>query len=265
MEVLKAFNSITNKSDKLDFIRSNKVQILKEKKAMPKLADALSFDFAKGAELKMLPTPFNDNEVVIVGNSVGFMDSHKDVSMMGSWTKTVAERGAIVPIIKDHIYKVDNIFAENKGAFVSQVNISELGYSKEGMTEVLGCIIAPDADMFDKYQKGLIKQHSVGLQYIKLDLAVNDPSDEEGYKVWQSNIDKVINREMAEDEGFFFPIFEQKLIEFSAVVFGSNPYTPAFTNTEKSLENDEPLQDTQKEVKPIEQERGNEFLKYLIQ
>jgi len=129
------------------------------------------------------------------------------------------------------------------------------------MTKVLGCIIAPDSDILEKYQKGLIKQHSVGLQYIKLDLAVNDPNDDEGYKVWQANIDKVINREMAEDEGFFFPIFEQKLIEFSAVVFGSNPYTPAFTNT-KSLENNEPSNDTQKEVKPIEQ--GNEFLKHLI-
>jgi len=262
MEVLKAFQALTNKSEKLDFIRGNRAQLLKEKKAMPKLADALSFDFAKGAELKMLPNAFNDDEVVIIGNSVGFMDSHKDVSMLGSWTKTVAERGGVVPIIKDHIYKVDNIFAENKGAFVSSVNISELGYQKSGMTEVLGAIIKPNTEMLEKYQKGLIKQHSVGLQYIKIDLAVNDSNDEEGYKVWLANIDKVINREMAEEEGFFFPVFEQKLIEFSAVVFGSNPYTPAFTNNKESLENIEPSKDTQKLVKPIDTD--NEFLRNLI-
>jgi len=262
MEVLKAFQALTNKSDKIDFIRGNRAQLLKEKKAMPKLADALSFDFAKGVELKMLPNAFNDDEVVIIGNSVGFMDSHKDVSMAGSWTKTVAERGGVVPIIKDHVYKVDNIYAENMGAFVSQVNIAELGYQKSGMTEVLGAIIKPNAEMLDKYQKGLIKQHSVGLQYIKIDLAVNDSNDEEGYKVWLANIDKVINREMAEEEGFFFPVFEQKLIEFSAVVFGSNPYTPAFTNNKESLENNEPSKDTQKVVKPID--TGNEFLRNLI-
>jgi len=262
MEVLKSLNSITNKSEKIAFIKGNRKQILKEKKAMPKLADALSFDIAKDGSFKMLPNTFNDNEVVIIGNSVGFMDSHKDVSMSGSWAKTVAERGGVVPIIKDHVYKVDNIFAENKGAFISQVDISELGYGKAGMTEVLGCIIAPDEDMLEKYQKGLIKQHSVGLQYIKLDLAVNDPEDEAGYKVWVANIDKVINRELAEEEGYFFPVFEQKLIEFSAVVFGSNPYTPAFTNNEKSLENNEPSKDTLK-VEPVETERGNDFFKHL--
>jgi len=261
MEVLKAFQALTNKSEKLDFIRGNRAQLLKEKKSMPKLADALSFDFAKDATLKLMPS-MSDGQVAIVGNSVGFMDSHKDVSMLGSWTKTVKERGNDVPIIKDHVYKVDNIYAENMGAFVSQVNIAELGYNKSGMTEVLGAIIKPNAEMLEKYQKGLIKQHSVGLQYIKIDLAVNDSNDEEGYKVWLANIDKVINREMAEDEGFFFPVFEQKLIEFSAVVFGSNPYTPAFTNT-KSLENDEPLKNTREEVKPMNQ--GSEFLKHLIQ
>lgn len=251
MEVLKSLNSIANKSEKIAFIKENRKQILKEKKAFPKFGDALSFDFAQKANSLKMSEMLNDGEIAIVGNSVGFMDSHSDVSMSGSWTKTVQERGNLVPIIKDHDYKVDNIFAENKGAFVSTVSIREVGYEKEGMTEVLGAIIKPNDEMLEKYQKGLIKQHSVGLQYIKIGLAVNDPNDEEGYKEWVANIDKVINREVAEKEGFFFPVYEQKLIEFSAVVFGSNPYTPAFTNNNKSLENSEPLQDTLK-VKPID-------------
>ena len=260
MEVLKSLNSIANKSEKIAFLKENRKQILKEKKAFPKLSDSQSFDFVSKSSTINIDKALNEGEIVIIGNSVGFMDSHSDVSMSGSWTKTVQERGNLVPIIKDHDYKVDNIFAENKGVFVSSVSIKELGYDKEGLTEVLGAIIKPDNEMLEKYLKGLVKQHSVGLQYVKINLAVNDPNDEEGYKEWVANIDKVINREKAESEGFFFPVYEQKLIEISAVVFGSNPYTPAITNNNKSLENGEPLQDTQKEVKPIEQ---IEFFKNL--
>ena len=49
-------------------------------------------------------------------------------------------------------------------------------------------------------------------------------ADEEGYKIWQANIDKVINREMAEDEGFFFPIFEK--LPFSWLMRGETVLLP---------------------------------------
>ena len=88
------------------------------------------------------------------------------------------------------------------------------------------------------YEKGLIKQHSIGLRYVKLDLAINDKDEKEAFKVWEKYIGQIINRERAEEKGYFFPVIEQKLIEISAVVFGSNPYTPTLDN--KSLENDEP-------------------------
>ena len=151
------------------------------------------------------------------------------------------------------------MFAKNLGAYVLEMPILELGYDKFGDTEVLAAKIKPNKEMYEKYSNGIITQHSVGLQYVKLEMAVNNEQDEEGYKNWKAYIDSVINREMAEEKGYFFPIQEQKLIEISAVVFGSNAYTPAYTEN-KSLVTTEPLQDTQKENEP----KQNNFYKYLI-
>lgn len=263
--ILKELHSIESKSDRLKFISEKGVrkELISEKKSMPKTSDSIVYYPTAYNTIKYVPSgiELGEGEVYIVGNSIGFMDSHEDVSMRGSWTKTVQERGNRVPILKDHSYKVDSAFAENLGVFVSEVPIIQLGYKMEGGTEVLGAKIKPDDEMYEKYAKGIVKEHSVGLQYIKLGMAINDEKDEEGYKEWISNIDKVINRELAEERGYFFPVYEQKLIEFSAVVFGSNPYTPAFTNTDKSLDSSEPSDDTQKVKEPIQS--GIEFFKNL--
>lgn len=263
--ILKELHSIESKADKLKFIceKGTRAEIIREKKAMPKNSDNLLYYPSAFNSIKYAPQGVNikDGQVMIVGNSCGIMDSHDDVSMLGSWTKTVKERGNIVPILKDHNYTVDSAFAKNLGASIQTVPILQIGYEKQGSTEVVTALIEPDKEMLYKYENGIIKEHSVGLQYIKIGFAVNDESEEEGYKEWIASIDKVINRERAEELGYFFPIYEQKLIEFSAVVFGSNPYTPAFTNTKESLETIEPLENTP-EVKPIHQ--GNEFLKHLI-
>jgi len=73
---------------------------------------------------------------------------------------------------------------------------------------------------------GSINQHSVGMQYVKIDLAVNDPEEEEEYATWNKYKDEVINLEKAEEQGFFWAVTEAKLIEISCVIAGSNELTP---------------------------------------
>lgn len=251
--ILKTLADIETKKERLNFLKQNKREILKAKKAMIKTTDSIALKYvATNLPTTKAAIELGDGEVMIVGNSVGFMDSHLDVSLSGSWTKTVQEKGSSVPILKDHVYTVDSMFAENLGAFVTELNITDLGYNKIGTTEVLAAKIRPEKEMYEKYTKGIIKQHSVGLQYVKLALAVNDEEDEEGYKEWVKNIDKVINREMAEEYGYFYPIYEQKLIEISAVVFGSNGYTPAFTDkTEQITQENEAVEDTSQDKESI--------------
>lgn len=100
--------------------------------------------------------------------------------------------------------------------------------------------------IFELYKSGLVTQHSIGLQYVKIDLAVN--SDDEDMKaerkLWNKYIDSVINRKAVEERGYFWYVSEIKVFENSAVLFGSNDLTPTL-----EVGKNEPLQDTQDEEK----------------
>jgi len=91
--------------------------------------------------------------------------------------------------------------------------------------------------MFNMYNAEGVNQHSIGLQYVNIMLAVNDPEDKEHYKNWTANIDLAINKEKAIDNGFFFLVKEYKLIENSAVLFGANELTPTLEVTKLDYDN----------------------------
>jgi len=258
MEIIKSLYEINDKQDKLSFLLQNKGEIKKAKMDMVKTFATVQsvFNVKSASTSKALNVELAQDEFFIVGNSIGFFDSHKDVSMKGSWNKTVQERGNRIPIIKDHRMIVDNLFAKNLGTSIQNITIRDLGFDVDGETEVVGAKIGDlDPYMLEKYSSGQITEHSVGLRYVQLRLAVNDPDSEDEFKVWTENIDKVINRQDAEDNGYFWPVFEQKLIEISAVVLGSNPFTPALKSLDK-----EPQKSTQVSEPTY---RGYEFLSKL--
>ncbi|NQZ74656.1 MAG: hypothetical protein HRT61_00845 [Ekhidna sp.] len=252
--ILKEYQSIGNHQDRLNFALENKRELIAAKRDFDHTSKAFttSPQLLKHLETAIKAEPDQDGVYKIVGNAIGFLDGHDDVSMKGSFTKTVKETGKRVKILRDHGRGIDSIIAVNKGLFIEDVDIETLGFQVMGKTEVVGARILPkyDPKIAEMYADGVIDQHSVGIQYVKLDLAVNDPYQEEEYKIWQATIDQVINREEAIERGFYFPIFEQKLKEISAVVFGSNPYTPTMDN--KSLASDEPSNDTQPKDEPTE-------------
>ena len=88
--------------------------------------------------------------------------------------------------------------------------------------------------IYGQYLSNEIDQHSVGMYYINLDLAVNDPEMKAEYSTWNKIIDKLGNKEKAEEEGFFWAVKEAKLIETSAVLAGSNELTPTMPNIEST-------------------------------
>jgi hypothetical protein len=83
-----------------------------------------------------------------------------------------------------------------------------------------------NATMFEQYKDDQVDQHSVGMMYVKMELAVNDPEYKEEFAEWNKHIDNLGNKEEAEKEGMFWAVYEAKLIEISAVLAGSNPITP---------------------------------------
>ena len=98
--------------------------------------------------------------------------------------------------------------------------------------------------IFDEYKQGSINQHSVGMYYVKMDLAINDKSFEAENIVWNEYIGSIGNKQQAIDQGYFWAVKEAKLIEISAVLEGSNVLTPTI--------------DAKNNIEPVETTHANE-------
>jgi len=240
-EVLKGLYEIKDRADKLSYLIQRKGEILHEKKIMPKnnVGVIVKSDMLITPEYDVSSLELGEGEVFVVSNAVNFFDSHSDVSLRGSWNKTVADKGNRIPQLKDHKQLSTGIYAKNLESLVIDMPIKALGYNMAGNTQVLAYKIKPyeQSDLI-KYQDGTYNQHSAGLRYKEIWLGINDESDEDSYKLYHSQINNIINREEVEQNGFYFGVVQQEAIENSLVVFGSNPLTPAFTN--KSLDAEPP-------------------------
>ena len=182
----------------------------------------------------------------IVGNTYNYLDSHGDVHVKGCFTKSIKERLNKVFHLSDHEYKLTAKIGEPTAIYEKDIAWKELGVNKNGMTTAL--MMDTDihkeynAKIFNAYKKGQIDQHSVGMVYIKIDLAANtnDIEHVEEKALWDSLINDIANKNEAEEVGYFWVVKECKLLEISAVLAGSNPITPTLEN--KSIE---PSADTQ--------------------
>jgi len=128
------------------------------------------------------------------------LDSDNDIIRRGAFTKSIKERGPgstsnrQIAFLRYHnwempIGKFLELSEDEKGLFA----VGELGNSTLG------------ADALADYQDGIIKEHSIGFQYIKDKVKfIDDPGLE---------------------TGGYYEITEVKLWEGSAVTFGANEFT----------------------------------------
>jgi hypothetical protein len=176
----------------------------------------------------------------IVGNTYMWMDSHDDVHSKGVFSKSIKERQNSIFHLHDHKFEITAKVGEPTKVYEKELLWSDFGIDKAGSTTALlmDSEIYKDYNdkIFNEYKSGRINQHSVGMQYVKIDLAINDDEYEEEYKVWQDNIESIGNKELAEDKGYFWLVREAKLIEISAVLLGSNSLTPTLENKQADLE-----------------------------
>ena len=179
-------------------------------------------------------------ERTVIGNTYLWMDSHGDVHSKGCFAKTIKERSESVFHLHDHEFKITSKVGNPIKIYEESIKWKDLGVNKSGDTEALfmdtEIIKSYNSQIFEEYKTGKINQHSVGMQYVKIDLAVNDEEYEDEYKVWKDNIDNIGNKDYAEEKGYFWLVREAKLIEISAVLLGSNELTPTLQADNKSLE-----------------------------
>ncbi len=233
-----------NKDELIDFLVENKSSLMAQKKGEPKHADAMSVLYYDSKdETVKANNPFEPNEdinkVKVVINTSNIMDSHDDVHIKGLWNKSLKENKLIMHL-QEHKMAFDKIISDGKDlkAFVKTMTWKELGFKFEGETQALifDSTIKQSRNpfMFDQYAKGFVKNHSVGMRYIKMELAINNEGYDKEFEVWEKYIDSIANKDLAEEKGFFWAIKEAKIIEGSAVPIGSNTATPTLDNNMKN-------------------------------
>lgn len=226
--------------DLFKFLLENKDALIAQKKSMIKRTDPVSsspvlFNIKGDKAIKVasgsgIAADAVSVRVKVVANTAYWMDSQYDVLLPDCWKNSIKQRKGLIPHLHDHIHEIGAEVGDVADIYSLEMSLTDLGQSSPGKTQ---CLIfetdikkAYNENVFNKYKAGRIKQHSIGLQYVKMSLAINDQDSEKEFDFWNKHVKNVINRDTAEEAGFFFVIEEIKLLENSAVLFGSNELTP---------------------------------------
>lgn len=230
--------SFSNKADRNDWLVENKSLIIAEKKASMKEADAVGVTpgivgVGKDGVEKALPTgtlPADVDKIraKLVINTTNVIDSHMDCHIPGLWKKTISEQSEYY-LTQEHRLSFDKVITEEVKCFTYKMSWASIGAPFKGSTEALmfdAVIGSRNEYMKGQYAKGYVKNHSVGMRYVKIYMCINDERYPEYKAMWDKYIGEVHNREAADESGYFWAVTEAKIVEGSAVVRGSNIWTP---------------------------------------
>ena len=240
-----------------DFLVANKSTIIAAKKAITKHADSVvgmpvfdeSLFTTKEESTSKDP---NRLQIKVVINTTNFLDSHGDVHMPGLWTKSLQENSNIL-FLQEHALSFKTILAKKADlkAYTKGYLWTDLGYNVGGKTEALvfEALLKREKnpEMFNLYESKEVDNHSVGMRYTKVLLAINNKDYANEFEIWEKYIDQVVNKQAAEDKGFMWVVKEAQVIEGSAVPLGSNRITPTLSTSQK---NDEPGESTHNTIEP---------------
>lgn len=246
----------------LTYLRENKEDLIYQKKSEFKRADSFCANVVQLKDGVTNKSQNLDEDVIKVRpiiNTTLYRDSHKDVHINGLWKKSLSENKRIKHL-QEHEMAFNKVIADKDDlkAFTKLYNWRDLGYDVDGKTEALvfdsTVRKSRNPDMFKEYKDGNVDNHSVGMYYVKLSLAIDsdDEDDKVEKAVYDKHIEDIANKEEVKKDKYFWAVYEAKVIEGSAVPMGSNPITPTLEADTKSLLDDqeEPV-DTAPELKGI--------------
>jgi hypothetical protein len=229
------------------FLIENKTALINQKKMLIKQTDAVSCKYSflvvdgsgKIAEKSLKEITETESEgnknyvdVKVIANTANWFDSQGDVLLTDSCKRSLKDRKGMIPHLHDHIHRIDEQVGDVQKIYTQEILLSELGINKPGSTQVLifETRIRKDYNekVYNLYKNGKVQQHSIGLQYVSggIEMAINDSEYEKENLFWEKYINLVINRDEAEESGYMWIVSEYKLLENSAVLFGSNILTP---------------------------------------
>lgn len=258
--------SLTGKA-KYDFLIANKSAFIAQKK-MPHWADELAAPVETSEITKTVTTKADDGtdvtetiaapgtvEVKFFANTCMYWDSQADVLLIDSSKRTLNNNKDLIQHLHDHIQKTDAIIGDMEDITLPYVAWRTLGVNIDGQAQVIYChsIVREvyNEKLYNLYKNKRIKQHSIGLQYVQIALAIADPDYKEEYALWLKWIDQIANKEDVIAAGYFWAVAEIKLIEVSAVLYGANSLTgvdETITDEDDSEEKSHSLLATQEAV-----------------
>lgn len=229
-----------------DFLIANKSVLIAQKKYNIKHSDAFRLSNYtvndKGEVSKAAAPPSETADTIKVTsliNTTFWMDSHKDVHVDGLWKKSLSENKSLY-LLQEHSMTFKGIITDDVTAFTKRYSWKSLGVDAEGETEALVFVSnipkSRNEFMFNEYRLNRVKNHSVGMRYVKIEMAINDEDYKEEFAVWNKWYDKIANKQEANDSGFFWAVTEAKAVEGSAVPIGSNKITPTLEVKTDTLE-----------------------------
>jgi len=137
-------------------------------------------------------------EVAMYLSKFDVLDSDKDIIKKGAFARSLKDRGVDSPSNRKIAFLRHHDWQQQIGKWL-KLEEDDLGLFAVGKlgTSTMG------EDALRDYEEGIIKEHSIGFQYMT------------------DNVRKVDNT----DGSFHYEIFEVKLYEGSAVTFGANEFT----------------------------------------
>jgi hypothetical protein len=272
---------LPTKGELFAYLRKNADKIIGLKKAFPTTSDDLDFGYSitqatKTATTKDASTGTEDEQIVdgelpvdIISNMSGWCDSHMDVMIKDSWNKSINDVGAsgqkLIYHLKNHgtfyQYTTDAIIGKNPNLFVKMVDLTQFAFVsdiKKAQALMMSSTVCKDYDekAYYLYRDKQIKQHSIGLQYIKIYLCIDstEPEDAMYKENWDKYYPQVINKDKVDSKGYFWAVTECRILEVSAVLFGSNELTPV-DSTGKSTPF-QPSKDTEEKPQETKEKSG---------
>lgn len=257
-----------------EWLIANKNTLIAQKKGAVKLADGvfsqiyylLDRDEKTQWKADAIPNDAKKISVVSIINTTKLFDSHGDVHIDGLWSKSLKETKNNY-LVKEHNFTFDGIISDDVKASTQDISWKDLGYDYEGKTQALIYTSNIDATdktgMFDRYKANKVNQHSVGMRYVKLQLAVDNKKYPDEQKTWKDYYDMIANKADVDKAGYFWAVTEAKNIEGSAVVKGSNFVTPTASVQEAKDEPGNPTHEPFKTLKfpdPV----GNKLFKLKL-
>ena len=259
------------KMDQTRFIKNNFDEMRQIKMSEYKTNSSVLIDNIIKKEYEPLIDNISSDiiQVKTVINSTNIIDSHLDLHMPEIWNKTVSDNPYSYHL-KQHKAEFENVISSKAKSYNEKTNFNKIGLDIDFKTTInINEFILEKSKMpfmFDTYVNGDVKQHSIGMIYVNMDLAYYDEESEKQMAFFEEMKKKAVNPDVADEYGYFWIVYEAKKREGSAVVFGSNSVTPTLwvKNYEPSLKDtqklyNEPEQSTQEKIEPLNESTQSKY------